>query len=59
MRLLGFLLLLAGWLLVVAAVLLLKTPGPMAAFIVAGLAVEGLGLVFAARTYLVPRGERE
>jgi hypothetical protein len=59
MRLLGFLFLLAGWLLVLAALVLLRAAAPLAAFIVAGLAVEVLGLVFVARTYVVPRGDRE
>jgi len=59
MRLMGFLFLLAGWLLVLAALVLLKAAAPMAAFIVAGIAVEAVGLVFVARTYLAPRGDRE
>jgi hypothetical protein len=59
MRLLGLSLLFAGWLLVLAALVLLKTIVPLAAFVIASLAVEVLGLGFLARTYIVPRGERE
>jgi hypothetical protein len=59
MRLLGFLLLLMGWLLVFAALVLLKAVTPLAVFLVAGLAVEALGLVFVARAHMLPRGDRE
>jgi hypothetical protein len=53
------LLLLAGWGLVLSAVILLASQPPRAAFVLAGLAVEVLGLVFVVRTHLLPRGERE
>jgi hypothetical protein len=59
MKLAGFLLLLAGWLLVLSAVVLLAAPSPRAAFVLAGVAVEVLGLVLVVRTHLLPRGERE
>lgn len=51
MKLLGFLLLLSGWMIVVAAQALLHG-GASAAFIVAGVAVEILGLGVAARAHL-------
>ena len=56
MRAVGFLLLLTGWGLVVAAVGMLKAPGSRAAFVLAGFAVEVLGMVFAVRAHL-PRKE--
>jgi len=59
MKLAGFLLLLAGWGLVLSAVILLPSPALRAAFALAGVAVELLGLVLVVRTHLLPRGERE
>jgi hypothetical protein len=59
MRLTGFLFLLAGWLIVLAAVALLAPALPRAAFVLAGLGVEVLGLIFVVRSHLVVRGERE
>jgi len=57
-KLAGFLLLLAGWLIVVAAMILLRTIPSQAAFVLAGVGVEVLGLVLAVRSHLTPRGER-
>jgi membrane-bound ClpP family serine protease len=51
MKLAGFLLLLSGWLLVVAALVMLPSPGPRAVFVLAGVAVEVLGLALAARSH--------
>ena len=59
MRLTGFLFLLAGWLIVLAAVALLAPAVPRAAFVLAGLGVEVLGLIFVVRSHLAVRGERE
>jgi hypothetical protein len=59
MRLTGFLFLLAGWLIVLAAVALLATALPRAVFVLAGLGVEVLGLIFVVRSHLAQRGERE
>ena len=58
MRLTGFVLLLSGWIIVLAAVAILKpsTP-PQAAFVLAGAGVEALGLVLVVRSYRIPRGE--
>ena len=55
MKAAGFLLLLAGWLLVLCALIMLKPGGPRNAFILAGIAVEMLGLVLAMRSHLVPQ----
>ena len=58
MRVSGFLLLLSGWGLVWAALLLLRADPARGGFIFAGLAVELLGLVLLARSHLRPREER-
>ena len=55
MKVAGFLLLLAGWILVLAAIALLAAAGPRTAFLLAGLGVEVLGLVLAARSHLTPK----
>lgn len=57
MRAAGLLLLLAGWGIVLAAVLLLKQ-APQAGFVLAGFCVELLGLILVFRSHLMPRGER-
>jgi hypothetical protein len=54
----GFLMLLAGWFLVLAAIVLLPSPPMRAAFILAGVAVEVLGLILAFRSHLIPREEK-
>jgi len=57
MKVAGFLLLLAGWVLVLAAIALLAAAAPRGAFLLAGLGVEVLGLVLAARAHLTPKDE--
>jgi hypothetical protein len=52
MRLGGFLLLLSGWAIVVAALKLLHGVA-LSAFIVAGLAVEVLGLALVAKSHIL------
>lgn len=59
MRILGFLMLLAGWFLVLAAVVLFAGPPLRALFVLAGVAVEVLGLVLAFRSHLVRREAEE
>jgi len=59
MRLIGFLLLITGWLLVLAAVVLLGAAPSRAAFVLAGTAVEVLGLALVFRSHLVLRGSRD
>jgi uncharacterized protein YacL len=51
MKLGGFLLLLSGWGIVVAALIMLHTSA-LTVFVLAGVAVEILGLVFVARAHL-------
>lgn len=56
MRFLGFMLLLAGWAIVVCALALLQDV-PRVAFAYAGMGVEVLGLVLVIRAHLFLRGE--
>ena len=58
MNVMGFLLLLAGWFLALAAIVLFGAPSLRAAFVLAGVAVEVLGLVLAFRSHLIPREEK-
>jgi hypothetical protein len=58
MKALGFLLLTAGWAIVLTAVALLTTSVPRAAFVLAGTGVEVLGLVFVIRSHPIQRGEQ-
>ena len=58
MKAVGFLLLPAGWFLVLAAILLFPTGPLQAAFVLAGVAVEAVGLVLAFRSHLIPREEK-
>jgi hypothetical protein len=59
MKLAGFLLLVAGWAIVVFAVALLPSAGVRAGFVLAGIAVESLGLALAVRSHLVLTVEGE
>jgi hypothetical protein len=56
-KLAGFLLLLAGWAIVVAAVVLLALALPRTGFVLAGIGVEVLGLVFVVRGHLALQGK--
>lgn len=56
MKIPGFILLLAGWLIVLAALIILGTPGARAVFIIVGLAVQIVGLVLVTRAHPRPRG---
>jgi hypothetical protein len=59
MKIAGFLLLVAGWLLVLAAVVLLRPGPPQAVFSLAGIAVEVLALALVFRSHLVPHRRHE
>ncbi|HEY6903054.1 MAG TPA: hypothetical protein VI216_02015 [Candidatus Acidoferrales bacterium] len=59
MKIFGFLLLLAGWGLVLAALALLAASVPRAVFVLAGLGVEIVGLALVMRAHLVSEGARE
>jgi predicted membrane channel-forming protein YqfA (hemolysin III family) len=60
MKLAGFLLLVAGWMIVLAAPALLFSTAPRArtVFILAGICVEVLGLVIVGRSHAASRGDR-
>ena len=53
MRFLGFLLLLAGWAITLAAVALLSAKASLGIFVVAGILVEVMGLVFVSRSHSI------
>jgi len=59
MRLLGFLLLVAGWMLVLAALGLLPFGPSQTSFVLVALAVEALGLTFVFRSYLISGRDRK
>ena len=58
MRIAGFLLLLAGWGIVLTAIALLRPASPIAGFVTAGTGVEVLGLVLVVRSHRLIRKER-
>lgn len=59
MKLAGFLLLVAGWTIVLAALVLLASAPLRSVFVFAGLATQVLGLSLAFRAHLIAREERE
>ena len=59
MKVVGFLMLLAGWFLVLAAVVLFASAAVRAVFVLVGMAVEGLGLLLVFRSHLIPKEDRE
>lgn len=59
MKILGFLLLLSGWAIALTAVALLTQAPPRAAFVLAGIGVEIVGLALVIRAHPVPRGNRD
>ena len=58
MKYAGLLVMPAGFFLSIAALLLFPSPAPRTAFLVCGLAVEGLGLGVAMRGHMEARGSR-
>jgi hypothetical protein len=58
MKVVGFLMLVAGWFLALAAIVLFASPSLRVAFVLAGIAVEALGLTLAFRSHLIPREEK-
>ncbi len=58
MKIAGFLLSIAGWLLAILPVVLLRTEASRAVFILAALAVQVLGLVLVFRAHGPARGGR-
>jgi len=59
MKYAGLMVMLAGFFLSIAAVVLFTAAGQRAAFVVCGLAVEILGLVVAVRAHMEARGESQ
>jgi hypothetical protein len=59
MRLLGFLLLVAGWMLVLTALGLLPLGPSQSAFVLVALGVEALGLTFVFRSHLIAGRDRK
>jgi hypothetical protein len=59
MKLAGFFLLLAGWIIVAAAVILLLPANARTVFVLAGVAVEILGLTLVIRSNPLAAGEKE
>lgn len=57
MRFAGFLFLSSGWLIVLAALTLLKSTA-LSGFVLTGLAVQLLGLTLVVRTHVIPHGEK-
>ncbi len=57
MKILGFLLLLAGWLIVLTAIALLPSAAVRTGFVLAGVAVEILGFGIVIRAHLLSPGE--
>jgi hypothetical protein len=55
----GLLLLLAGWLLVLSALVLLRAAWPQALFVLAGAGVEVLALVLLFRSHVIPHGRHQ
>ena len=58
MKLASFLLLVAGWGIVAAAVAILPSAAARGTFVVAGILVEGLGLALAIRSHLPRKAEK-
>ena len=57
MKPLGFVLLLAGWLIVLAAIVLLPSAAVRAAFAISGMGVEILGFALVVRAHQLSSGE--
>ena len=55
MKLVGFFLLVAGWIIALSALALLGSGGPLTAFILSGAAVEILGMGLVIRSHMAPR----
>ena len=58
MKLAGFLLLPAGWLIVLTAIAVLPSGSARAAFLLAGLAIEALGIGLVVRAHILVFEER-
>jgi hypothetical protein len=59
MKVLGVLLLLAGWIISLAAVVLLRSVAELFAFVLAGVGIDSVGLILLIRAHQLPREEGE
>lgn len=59
MKLTGFLLLVGGWIIVLAAIALLPSGPSQISFVLVALGVEALGLTLVFRAHLIPSRERK
>jgi hypothetical protein len=59
MKIAGFLLILAGWLLVLAALVMLPGGASRSAFVLAGMAVEALAVALLFRSHRIPHRSHE
>ncbi|HEY6347391.1 MAG TPA: hypothetical protein VIY49_38375 [Bryobacteraceae bacterium] len=59
MKLAGFLMLIAGGIIAMAAIAVLPATGARAAFLLAGIGVESIGLVLAFRAHIPPEAIKE
>jgi hypothetical protein len=59
MKLAGFLMLLAGGIIAMAAIAVLPATGARAAFLLAGMGVEAIGLVLLFRAHIPPEAIKE
>jgi hypothetical protein len=59
MKLTGFLLLVGGWVIVLAAIALLPSGPSQVSFVLVALGVEALGLTLVFRAHLIPSRERK
>ncbi|MGB6943203.1 MAG: hypothetical protein WBE37_12450 [Bryobacteraceae bacterium] len=59
MKLTGFLLLVGGWIIVLAAIALLPSGPSQISFVLVSLGVEALGLTLVFRAHLLPSRERK
>ena len=59
MKLTGFLLLVGGWIIVLAAIALLPSGPSQISFVLVALGVEALGLTLVFRAHLLPSRERK
>ncbi|MGP0076264.1 MAG: hypothetical protein ACLPWF_30475 [Bryobacteraceae bacterium] len=59
MKLTGFLLLVGGWIIVLAALALLPAGPSQISFVLVALGVEALGLTLVFRAHLIPSRERK
>jgi len=58
LKITGFLFLLAGWLIALTALILLPSLPSRTIFVLAGIAIEAIGFVLAAKSHLTAKGTK-